>query len=156
MKYKCNIRELKTSLNKEILTVLRSCHFFGRLRLQVAKVPEPTPAPTYLGRLRLQAKKGGSRRLRLRNTGNDIPLTKKLVITVSTVVTGTLQAAWTWLHLSQLNPSVSFGLSRQILRWIWRLRLHHSSFGGLAEKAGYVLLSFRHFVTGTESNIWKN
>ena len=109
MKYKCNIRELKTSLNKEILTVLRSCHFFGRLRLQVAKVPEPTPAPTYLGRLRLQAKKGGSRRLRLRNTGNDIPLTKKLVITVSTVVTGTLQAAWTWLHLSQLNPSVFGG-----------------------------------------------
>ena len=39
------------------LTVLRSRHFFGRLRLQVAKVPEPTPAPTYLGRLRLQAKK---------------------------------------------------------------------------------------------------
>ena len=38
--------------------VLRSRHFFGRLRM--AKVPEPTPAPTYLGRLRLQAKKGGS------------------------------------------------------------------------------------------------
>ena len=56
----------------ETITVLRSRHFFGRLRLrlQVAKVPEPTPAPapTYLGRLRLrlQAKKGGSRRLRLR------------------------------------------------------------------------------------------
>ena len=43
-----------------LLTVLRSRHFFGRLRLQVAKVPEPTPAPTYLGRLRLQGKKGGS------------------------------------------------------------------------------------------------
>ena len=30
---------------------------FGRLRLQVAKVPEPTPAPvpTFLGRLRLPA-----------------------------------------------------------------------------------------------------
>ena len=42
-------------------------NFFGRLwlRLQVAKVPEltPAPAPTYLGRLRLLAKKaapGGS------------------------------------------------------------------------------------------------
>ena len=44
-------------------SVLRSRHFFGRLRLRMAKVPEPTPAPTYLGRLRLQAKKlapGGS------------------------------------------------------------------------------------------------
>ena len=44
--------------------VLRSRHFFGRLRLRLrmANVPEPTPAPapTYLGRLRLQAKKGGS------------------------------------------------------------------------------------------------
>ena len=47
--------------------VLRSRHFFGRLRLQVAKVTEPTLAPTYLGRLRLQAKKGVSMRLRLRN-----------------------------------------------------------------------------------------
>ena len=49
--------------NLEPETVLRSPHIFGRLR--VAKVPEPTPAPTYLGqlRLRLQAKKaapGGS------------------------------------------------------------------------------------------------
>ena len=35
--------------------VLRSRHFFGRLRM--IKVPEltPVPAPTYLGRLRLQA-----------------------------------------------------------------------------------------------------
>ena len=40
------------------LAVLRSRHFFGRLRLLMAKVPEPTPAPTYLGRL--QAKRGGS------------------------------------------------------------------------------------------------
>ena len=42
--------------------VLQSRHFFGRLRLQVVKVPEPTPAPppTYLGRLRLQARRGGS------------------------------------------------------------------------------------------------
>ena len=41
------------------MTVLRSRHFFGRLRLQAAKVPEPTPAPApiYLGRLWLQAKK---------------------------------------------------------------------------------------------------
>ena len=44
-------------------SVLKGRHFIGRLRLQVAKVPEPTPAPTYLGRLRLQAKRGGSRRL---------------------------------------------------------------------------------------------
>ena len=36
--------------------VLRSRYFFGRLRM--ATVPEPTP--TYLGRLRLQAKQGGS------------------------------------------------------------------------------------------------
>ena len=40
------------------MPVLRSRHIFGRLRLLMAKVPEPTP--TYLGRLRLQAKKGGS------------------------------------------------------------------------------------------------
>ena len=49
-------------------TVLRSRHFFRRFRLRMVKVSEPTPAPapTYLGRLwfRLQAKKGGSRRLR--------------------------------------------------------------------------------------------
>ena len=38
--------------------VLRSRHFFARLRL--AEVPEPTQAPTYLGWLRLQAKEGGS------------------------------------------------------------------------------------------------
>ena len=43
--------------------VFRSRHLFGRLRL--SEVPEPTPAPTKLGWLRLQAKKGGSRRLRL-------------------------------------------------------------------------------------------
>ena len=41
--------------------VLRSHHFFGRLRLWKSEVPEP--APTKLGRLRHQAKKGGSRRL---------------------------------------------------------------------------------------------
>ena len=40
------------------LPVLRSRHFLGRLRLWMAKVPEPTQVPTYLGRLRLQAKKG--------------------------------------------------------------------------------------------------
>ena len=45
--------------------VLRSRHFFRRLWLRMANVPEPTraPAPTYLDRLRLQAKKaapGGS------------------------------------------------------------------------------------------------
>ena len=42
------------------LPVLRSRHFFGRLRLWMAKVQEPTLAPTYLGQLRLQTKKGGS------------------------------------------------------------------------------------------------
>ena len=53
-------------------SVLRSRHFFGRLRLRMAKVPEltPAPAPTYLGWLRLQAKKAApapvkKRRLRL-------------------------------------------------------------------------------------------
>ena len=45
--------------------VLRSRHFFRRLWLRMANAPEPTraPAPTYLDRLRLQAKKaapGGS------------------------------------------------------------------------------------------------
>ena len=54
--------------SKDFKPVLRSRHFFGWLRLQVAKVPEPSPAPTYLGRLQLQGKKVGSRRLRLRNT----------------------------------------------------------------------------------------
>ena len=44
------------------LPVLRSRHFLGRLRLWMAKVPEQTPAP---GRLQLQAKIGGFRRLRL-------------------------------------------------------------------------------------------
>ena len=39
--------------------VLRSRHFFGRLRLRKSEVPEPTLAPTKLGRLRLHAKKGG-------------------------------------------------------------------------------------------------
>ena len=33
--------------------VLRSRHIFGRLRLPKSEVPEPTPAPTRLGRLRL-------------------------------------------------------------------------------------------------------
>ena len=53
-----------------IFPVLRSCHFFGRLclRLLRAEVPEPTPAVTYLGQFRLQEKRGGSRRPRLRNT----------------------------------------------------------------------------------------
>ena len=43
-----------------VLSVLRSCHYFGWLRM--AEVPEPTSAPalTYLGHLRLLAKKGGS------------------------------------------------------------------------------------------------
>ena len=41
--------------------MLRRRHFFGRLRLRKSEVPEPTPAPTELGRLRLQAIKGGSR-----------------------------------------------------------------------------------------------
>ena len=45
--------------------VLRSRQYFGRLRLRKSEVPELTPAPTKLGRLRLHAKKGGSRRLRL-------------------------------------------------------------------------------------------
>ena len=62
------IRKLKkvmmnTMVQDDLLifkAVLRSRHFFGRLRLLMAKVPEPTPAPTYLGRLRLQAKRGGS------------------------------------------------------------------------------------------------
>ena len=40
--------------------VLRSRHFFGRLRLWKSEVPEPTPALMKLGRLRLKAKKGGS------------------------------------------------------------------------------------------------
>ena len=45
--------------------MLRIHHFCLWLRLQVAKVPEltPAPAPTYLGQLRLLAKKaapGGS------------------------------------------------------------------------------------------------
>ena len=45
--------------------VLRSRHFFGRLRLRRSEVLEPTPAPTKLVRLWLLAKKGSSRRLRL-------------------------------------------------------------------------------------------
>ena len=48
------------------MAVLRSPPFFGLLRLLMAKVPELTPAPTYLGRLQLQAKRGGSMQLRLR------------------------------------------------------------------------------------------
>ena len=39
---------------------LRSRHYSGQLRLRKSEVLEPTPAPTKLGRLRLQAKKGGS------------------------------------------------------------------------------------------------
>ena len=52
----------KVTRNEGLRTVLRSRHFFGRLWLLMDKVPEPTPAPTYLGRLRLllQAKRGGS------------------------------------------------------------------------------------------------
>ena len=52
-----------TSGTRYRYAVLRSRHFFGRLRLRKSEVPEPTPAPTKLGRLRLQAKKaapGGS------------------------------------------------------------------------------------------------
>ena len=41
-----------------VYAVLRSRNFFGRLRLLMAKVLEPTP--TYLGRLRLQAKRGST------------------------------------------------------------------------------------------------
>ena len=37
--------------------VLRSRHLFGRLRLRKSEVPELTPAPTKLGRPRLQAKR---------------------------------------------------------------------------------------------------
>ena len=33
-----------------LIPVLRSRPFFGRLRLQMAKVPKRTPALTYLGR----------------------------------------------------------------------------------------------------------
>ena len=42
--------------------MLPSRPVFGRLRHQLRKpkVPEPTPATTQLGRLRLQTKKGGS------------------------------------------------------------------------------------------------
>ena len=47
---------LQKKINK-IAPVLRSRHFFGLLRLRKSEVPEPTPAPTKLGRLRLQAKK---------------------------------------------------------------------------------------------------
>ena len=37
--------------------MLRSRHFFGWLRLRMSVILELTPAPTKLGRLRLQAKK---------------------------------------------------------------------------------------------------
>ena len=60
---KCKKKTKKTTKAPK-KTVLRSRHFFGWLRLQVAKGPEPTLAPTYLGWLRLQGIKGGSRRLR--------------------------------------------------------------------------------------------
>ena len=47
----------------ELFAVLRSLHFIRRLRHQLllrkSKVSEPTPALIKLGRLRLQAKKGG-------------------------------------------------------------------------------------------------
>ena len=43
------------------LLVLRSRHFFGRLRLRKSEVPELILIK--LGQLRLQAKKGGSRLL---------------------------------------------------------------------------------------------
>ena len=59
------VAKIDSFLKKSRYTaVLQSRHFFGRLRLWKSKVPEPTPAPTKLGRLWLQAKKGGSRRLR--------------------------------------------------------------------------------------------
>ena len=58
--------------------VLQSRHCFGRLRM--AKVPEPTPAPTYSGRLRLQAKKGDSRRLRLHTLKIFFLSFKKLIV----------------------------------------------------------------------------
>ena len=41
------------------IPVLRSRHFFGRLQLRKSEVPEPA-ATIKLGRLWLQAKKGGS------------------------------------------------------------------------------------------------
>ena len=37
-----------------LAAVLRSRHFFGRLRLRTSEVPELTPAPTKLGWLRLR------------------------------------------------------------------------------------------------------
>ena len=50
--------------SKLFYSLLRSRHFFGRLRhlLRKPKVPEPTPAPSQLGRLRhrLQTKMGGA------------------------------------------------------------------------------------------------
>ena len=45
------------------MPVLRSRHFFGRLR--TSKVPEPTPAPIIKSGSGSRHKKGGSRRLRL-------------------------------------------------------------------------------------------
>ena len=54
-------------LSKLLKTVLLSRHFFGRLRK--SEVPEPTPAPTRLGRLGLQAKKAAP-------DGSGVPYTK--------------------------------------------------------------------------------
>ena len=58
-----------TALSSTMPSNVAEPPLFGWLLLLMAKVPEPTLAlaPTYLGqlRLRLQAKRGGSRRLRL-------------------------------------------------------------------------------------------